>query len=55
MTKRARPAPKVDRAAMKRAVADFLRAAGLDAKTDPNLRETPERVTAAWADEFLKR
>lgn len=53
MTKRARPAPKVDRAAMKRAVADFLRAAGLDAKTDPNLRETPERVTAAWADEFL--
>lgn len=38
---------------MKRAVADFLRAAGLDAKTDPNLRETPERVTAAWAGEFL--
>lgn len=45
-------APKVDRAAMKRAVADFLRAAGLDL-ADQNLRETPERVTAAWADEFL--
>ncbi len=37
---------------MKRAVADFLRAAGLDAD-DANLRQTPERVTAAWADEFL--
>jgi GTP cyclohydrolase I len=38
---------------MKRAVADFLRAAGLDPK-DPNLRETPARVTEAWADEFLE-
>lgn len=53
MTKRAPAKSNVDRAAMKRAVADFLRAAGLDAKTDPNLRETPDRVTAAWADEFL--
>jgi GTP cyclohydrolase I len=41
-----------NRAAMKRAVEDFLRASGLD-PTDPNLAETPERVTAAWADEFL--
>lgn len=41
-----------NRAAMKRAVEDFLRAAGLD-PNDPNLVETPERVTAAWADEFL--
>ncbi len=37
---------------MERAVADFLRAAGLDLK-DANLEETPQRVTAAWADEFL--
>ena len=37
---------------MKRAVADFLRAAGLDPK-DPNLKGTPTRVTEAWADEFL--
>jgi GTP cyclohydrolase IA len=43
---------KPDRAAMKRAIADFLRAAGLDT-SDQNLRETPERVTAAWVDEFL--
>ncbi len=37
---------------MRRAVADFLAAAGLDA-SDPNLAQTPERVTEAWADEFL--
>ena len=37
---------------MKRAVTDFLRAAGLDLK-EPNLRDTPGRVTNAWADEFL--
>lgn len=37
---------------MQRAIGDFLRAAGLDT-TDPNLKETPKRVTAAWADEFL--
>lgn len=42
----------VDRAGMQRAVKDFLRAAGLDL-SDPNLKETPARVTAAWADEFL--
>lgn len=41
-----------DRAAMQRAVHDFLVAAGLDL-TDPNLAQTPERVTEAWADEFL--
>ncbi len=52
MTKRKAVSPQVDRPAMKRAVADFLRAAGLDL-ADPNLRETPARVTAAWADEFL--
>jgi GTP cyclohydrolase I len=37
---------------MERAVADFLRAAGVDLG-DPNLRETPARVAAAWLDEFL--
>jgi GTP cyclohydrolase IA len=41
-----------DRAAMQRAVRDFLVAAGLD-PTEPNLVETPARVTAAWVDEFL--
>jgi GTP cyclohydrolase I len=43
---------KVDRAAMEKAVRDFLRAGGLDLK-DPNLVETPRRVTEAWATEFL--
>ncbi|MFT3707661.1 MAG: GTP cyclohydrolase I [Archangium sp.] len=42
----------IDRAAMQRAVRDFVKAAGLDLR-DPNLKETPERVTDAWADEFL--
>ncbi|MFO0597636.1 MAG: GTP cyclohydrolase I [Myxococcaceae bacterium] len=54
MSRRAakRAVKQVDRAGMKRAVTDFLRAAGLPL-TDPNLRETPSRVTDAWADEFL--
>ncbi|MBL9037078.1 MAG: GTP cyclohydrolase I [Archangium sp.] len=38
---------------MRRAVADFLKAAGLDL-SDANLEQTPERVTEAWADEFLE-
>ncbi len=42
----------VDRPAMQRAVKDFLVAAGVDPK-DPNLVATPQRVTEAWADEFL--
>jgi GTP cyclohydrolase IA len=37
---------------MERAVTAFLEAAGLDL-SDPNLAQTPERVTEAWADEFL--
>ncbi len=37
---------------MRRAVGDFLAAAGLDL-TDPNLEQTPERVTEAWVNEFL--
>jgi GTP cyclohydrolase I len=53
MTKRRsarRPAP--DRPAMKRAVEAFLTAAGLEL-TDENFRDTAQRVTEAWADEFL--
>jgi GTP cyclohydrolase I len=42
----------MNRPAMRRAVRDFLRAAGLPLG-DPNLRETPDRVTEAWANEFL--
>jgi GTP cyclohydrolase I len=41
-----------DRAAMQRAVAGFLTAAGLDL-ADENFRDTAQRVTEAWADEFL--
>lgn len=37
---------------MRGAVKAFLEAAGLDLR-DPNLRQTPERVTDAWSDEFL--
>ncbi len=47
-----RPSKRPDRAAMQKAVKDFLVAAGLD-PADPNLAQTPERVTEAWADEFL--
>jgi GTP cyclohydrolase IA len=43
---------KVDRKAMERAVTAFLRAAGVPL-SDPNLEDTPRRVTEAWADEFL--
>jgi GTP cyclohydrolase I len=41
-----------DRAAMEKAVASFLIAAGLELD-DPNLTQTPRRVTEAWAGEFL--
>ncbi|HLL53561.1 MAG TPA: GTP cyclohydrolase I [Myxococcaceae bacterium] len=37
---------------MRRAVGDFLAAAGLDL-SDPNLLQTSERVTEAWVNEFL--
>ena len=40
-----------DRAGMERAIADFLRAAGLE--LGDLLRQTPRRVVQAWADEFL--
>lgn len=53
---RAKRSPKrattPDVAAMSRAVADFLRASGLDL-TDPNLAQTPARVAEAWSREFL--
>ena len=42
----------MNRPAMRRAVRDFLTAAGLKL-TDPNLAQTPNRVTEAWAGEFL--
>jgi GTP cyclohydrolase IA len=41
-----------DRAALERAVRDFLEASGADLE-DPNVQQTPERVAAAWLDEFL--
>ena len=44
--------PLPDRTRMQQAVKEFLLAAGLDL-ADPNLLETPQRVAAAWADEFL--
>ncbi len=37
---------------MERAVTAFLEAAGLEL-SDPNLAQTPQRVTEAWANEFL--
>ncbi len=37
---------------MKKAIAAFLDAAGLDPR-DPNLTQTPQRVTEAWVTEFL--
>jgi GTP cyclohydrolase I len=37
---------------MRRAVVDFLRAAGLSLRA-PELKDTPHRVTEAWTHEFL--
>ena len=48
----ASPAAGPNRPAMEQAVRDFLQAAGI-APGDPELVDTPSRVTAAWADEFL--
>jgi GTP cyclohydrolase IA len=41
-----------NKTAMKKAVSDFLKATGVDLK-DPNLKQTAQRVTDAFADEFL--
>lgn len=46
------PSAVPDRAAMARAVQEFLRAAGLPLQ-DANLQGTPERVAEAWVSEFL--
>ena len=43
----------VDRAAARRAIADFLRALGHDPSASEELEKTPERVVAAFADELL--
>jgi GTP cyclohydrolase I len=43
----------MDRRAAEAAIADFLRALGHDPAADPELRETPARVVAAFADELL--
>jgi len=44
----------VDFDAAAHAIAAFLRALGYDPDTHPNLRETPERVARAYADELLR-
>ncbi len=41
-----------DLPAMERAIADLLRASGLDPRS-PDLRDTPSRVARTWAGEFL--
>ena len=46
-----RPAGAADRAAMERAIADFLRASG--AELDAETRETPARVARAYAEDML--
>lgn len=43
---------KPNRRAMENAIADFLRAAGLDL-SEHNLAQTPRRVAEAWSTEFL--
>lgn len=45
-------AGRVDRAGMRAAVEQFLRAAGVDLAAS-DLRDTPRRVADAWADELL--
>lgn len=44
---------KPDRRRMEAAVRAFLAGAGLSARDDANLKETPHRVAEAWATEFL--
>ncbi|HOU91902.1 MAG TPA: GTP cyclohydrolase I [Polyangiaceae bacterium] len=43
----------IDRDAAREAMTAFLRALGHDPLHHPDLRDTPERVTAAFADELL--
>lgn len=44
--------PRPDPRAMERAVSDFLAAIGVD-QNDPNLVDTPQRVTQAWLTDFI--
>jgi GTP cyclohydrolase I len=44
----------VDRRAAEAAIAEFLRALGRDPKLEPELAETPARVTEAFANELLR-
>lgn len=43
-------APGADRAAVEKAVAELIRALGLDAKTEPELLATPARVADLYAE-----
>lgn len=43
----------IDRRAAEQAIAQFLRALGRDIASEPELAETPARVTEAFADELL--
>jgi GTP cyclohydrolase I len=43
----------VDQAEAARAVAQFLRALGVDPDRDPELADTPERVAEAWAKDLV--
>jgi GTP cyclohydrolase IA len=44
----------VDRVAAARAIRDFLLALGFDPQKHPDLSETPERVSEAFADDLLR-
>jgi GTP cyclohydrolase I len=44
----------VDRVAAARAIRDFLLALGFDPRQHPDLLETPERVTEAFAEDLLR-
>lgn len=43
----------IDREAAARAIGDFLKALGFDPRQHPDLAETPERVSEAFADDLL--
>ncbi len=44
----------MDKSAARAAIAEFLRALGRDAASEPELSQTPERVVDAFADELLR-
>src|SRR5450432_2994274 len=44
----------VDREAAQRAIAEFLMALGFDPREDPELAETPQRVTEAFTEDLLR-